>query len=299
MFLTPITEHKLFAEINKLSQNKAPGIDNIPSGIIKLTTDFITTPLTHIFNTSFDSATVPDSLKTAKVIPVYKTNKKHSPGNYRPISLLSIFNKLLEKLMYKRLFAFLNQFNILEKYQFGFRRGYSTTMAVTEIIENIRNEIDKGNSVLSVYLDLSKAFDMVDHNILLEKLEYYGIRGHVKKWFCSYLNNRKLKTYVNSKLSNSENINIGVPQGSVLGPLLFLLYVNDIPSCVKEGSIRLFADDTNVFFSHKSINILKEIAERDMVNLHNWFIANRLLLSLNKHVSVYIATKTLKDYKRL
>ncbi len=158
MFLTPITEHELFIEINKLSQNKAPGIDNIPSGIIKLTTDFITTPLTHIFNTSFDSATVPDSLKTAKVIPVYKTNEKHSPGNYRPISLLSIFNKLLEKLMYKRLFAFLNQFNILEKYQFGFRRGYSTTMAVTEIIENIRKEIDKGNSVLSVHLDLSKAF---------------------------------------------------------------------------------------------------------------------------------------------
>ena len=143
---------------------------------------------------------------------------------------------------------------LIYRYQFGFRRGHSTIQAVIEIIDNLRLEIDQGNSVLGTYLDLSKAFDTVNHDILLFKMGRYGIRGHVQQWFKNYLANRELVTCVNSTYSSPEIMTNGVPQGSVLGPILFLIYVNDIHRCVEDASMRLFADDTNVFIFSKDIN---------------------------------------------
>ena len=181
MFLTPVDEVELKEEINKLKTGKSPGIDGIPSVVLKATAEFITEPLTHIFNSSFMESTVPKTLKTAKIIPIYKKDEKNKPGNYRPISLLSIFNKLLEKLMYKRLYSFFTKYNLFNKYQFGFRKNYSTTLALIEIIDKVRKELDNGNNAIGIYLDLTKAFDLVNHDILLYKLNYYGVRGQTLK----------------------------------------------------------------------------------------------------------------------
>jgi len=182
--------------------------DNIP---------VIINPLTHLFNLSISSGIVPDKLKLAKVVPVYK-NKCESciPGNYRPISLLSVFDKLLEKVMYARRYSYLQAHNILYKYQFGFRKKYSTSMALIDFIEkNYQNQND-GKLCAGVYIDLLKAFDTVNHDILLYKLHNYGICGVIYDWFRNYLTNRQQYTCIGGVKSSIFCISCGVPQASVL-----------------------------------------------------------------------------------
>ncbi len=165
-------------------------------------------------------------------------------GNYRPVSILSCINKIFAKIMKNRLTSYLEKNKILYKYQFGFRKGYSTKLALLEITEHIRRALDEGNFALGLYLDLSKVFDTVNHTILLEKLHHYGIRGHVHNWFKSYLGGRKQYTVVNEAMSDLGDINTGVPQGSVLhvsGPVLFLIYVNDIGNVTKEINEKNYA----------------------------------------------------------
>ncbi len=168
---------------------------------------------------SFLNASVPEKSKIAKSIPIHKKKEKYCADNYRPISLLSTINKIMEKLMYKRLIIFLNKNKILYEYQFGFRENYSTSMALIEIVDNILKDLEAGKYVAGIYLDLSKAFDTVDHKILLHKLNHYGIRGQTLNWLKSYLSNRQQFTYINDNQSQLKPIRYGVPQGSVLGPL--------------------------------------------------------------------------------
>lgn len=299
MYLTPVSLQELMQEIHLLSAKKSTGIDNIPSIVVKKSAELIAEPLCYIYNSSFESATVPETLKLAKVIPVFKRENKNLPGNYRPISLLSVFNKILEKLMFKRVYSFLERYKILNEFQFGFRKGHSTIQAVIEIIDNIRLEIDKGNTVIGLYVDLSKAFDTVNHEILLHKLNHYGIRGPILQWFKSYLTNRVQVTCCNSVFSTPQTVNIGVPQGSVLGPLLFLIYVNDINNCLENGKLRLFADDTNVFVSHSNVNYVKRLAEMALVNLHKWFNVNQLSLNLKKTCFSVYSNKNCDNIKEL
>lgn len=282
MFFNPVTEDEVNREIERLPLNKAPGYDGIPPKLIKYTAPYIIKSLTHIYNLSLLQGCVPDQLKIAKIIPIYKKKSKIDPGNYRPISLLSIFNKLLEKLVFHRLHSFLTKFDILFKHQFGFRENHSTILAIIEITDNIKEELDKGNSVIGTYLDLSKAFDTVNHSILLNKLHHYGVRGIVHKWFESYLTGRKQLTFVNDTYSDLKTIETGVPQGSVLGPLLFLIYVNDVVSAVENHNLRLFADDTNLFVSGKNlINVFND-TQQSLHKLHQWFNDNHLTLNIDK-----------------
>ena len=282
MFLTPVIEEEVLAIINKLLPNKSPGIDNIGPKILKQSVNIILTPLTHVLNNSLLQAHVPSNLKMAKVIPIYKKKEKTAPGNYRPISLLSVLNKILEKLMHKRLYSFLMKYNILYKYQFGFRKGHSTILANIEIVDNIREHLDKGEHVLGIYLDLSKAFDTVNHEILLHKLNYYGIRGHALEWFKSYLQSRKQCVWINGAYSEPKIVTTGVPQGSVLGPLLFLIYVNDINCAINSGKLRLFADDSNLFITGHSLNDMVREAEDKLESLNKWFKHNQLTLNVDK-----------------
>ena len=299
MFLTPVTEEELVTEIMKLKIGKASGIDDIPAKIIKATSEFISVPLTHIYNSSFCESTVPKPLKIAKVVPIYKKGEKNKPNNYRPISLLSIFNKLLEKLMYKRVYSFFTKHNILNKYQFGFRKNHSTTLAIIEIVDKIREEMENGNSVIAIYLDLSKAFDLVNHEILLYKLNYYGVRGQVLDWFKSYLTDREQYTYINNTYSESIKTNIGVPQGSVLGPLLFLVYVNDIKLRINNTETRLFADDTNLFIFHKDLQILQQLATSALSELTKWFSNNKLTINFTKTCFSVFSNKNTVNIQKL
>ena len=195
----------------------------------------------------------------AKIIPIYKAKDKKDISNYRPISLLPVVSKILEKVVHKNWYTFLEKNKVVYASQYGFRKNRSTVNAITELVCHITNAIENKQSTLSVFLDLSKAFDTIDHNILLHKLEFYGVRGLALNWFQSYLTDRKQYVLYNNVQSQTLDITCGVPQGSVLGPLLFLIYVNDIANCLTHSKLISFADDTTVFLSSKCINDLYKI----------------------------------------
>ena len=202
-----------------------------------------------LINKSFETGIFPDLLKLAKIVPIYKAKDNKVLTNYRPISLLQILSKIFEKVVHKRLYDYMFKNEYLYCSQYGFREKHSTSNAVTELYSNILRGFENRETTLSVFLDLSKAFDTIDHNILLNKLEHYGIRGIALHWFQSYLSNRK--QYVHYKCSDFKvcEVSCWVPQGSVLGPLLFIIYTNDLPNSLDACKSILFADDTTVYIS--------------------------------------------------
>jgi hypothetical protein len=195
---------------------------------------------------------------------------------------ISVFNKILEKLMYNRLTKFLEKHEVFFSGQFGFRSNRSTSHAILLIIDKIQNAIENKLFSCGLFLDLSKAFDTVNHSILIRKLEYYGIRGVVKDWFCSYLTDRALYVSIGDTSSDLMTITCGVPQGSVLGPLLFLLYINDFGNSATVLDFNLFADDSNLFYSHKSLQCLETDLNNQLYNVNEWLCANKLSLNIEK-----------------
>ena len=228
------------------------------------------------------TAVFPSVIKTAKVVPVFKKDSKLDYSNYHPVSLLSNIEKILEKLMYKRLYTFLNNSNIIYNLQFGFRQQYSTSHALINITKNIRKGLDDGNIGCGVSVDLQKAFDIVDHQILLAKLNHYGICGVSNDWFKSYLSNHNQYVSTNCFDSGLTSINCSIPQGSVLGPLLFLLYINDLNQAIKFCKVHHFTDDTNLLCLSNSIKKLNKLVNTDLKHLVNWLNANKISLNVKK-----------------
>ena len=276
-----ISTEEVLDIINQL-ENKSTGPHSIPVKLLKLIPDLIIIPLCKIISNSFTYGTFPESLKISKVIPIHKDGSTQIINNYRPISLLSVFDKIIEKLMHKRLYTFLTEYNILFENQFGFRKNNSTIYALIQITEKIKESIDNHKYGCGIFIDLRKAFDTVNHNILLIKLEHYGIRGAALKWFKSYLSDRKQYVYHNGESSKLKDVTCGVPQGSVLGPLLFLLYINDLPNISKVLDFYLFADDTNIYCEANTLDELQIIINKELKELRTWLIVNRLSLNIDK-----------------
>ena len=280
--LYPASIIEIEDEISKLNSFKSTGPFSISTKLLKTLRFLLSGPLTYLFNCSISTGVVPDKLKIARVIPVYKNGPKAIVSNYRPISLLSIFNKILEKLIYKRLLHFLEQNHVLFDGQFGFRTNLSTTHAILLITDKIQRAIENKLYSCGIFLDLSKAFDTVNHTILLKKLEKYGVRGVANDWFCSYLSNRRQFVSIGNSVSEYKPITCGVPQGSVLGPLLFLLYINDFNKCAPNIDFHLYADDSNLFCSHKSLQVLETILNDQLNSINEWLCANKLSLNVDK-----------------
>ena len=239
--------------------------------------------LTHLANCSMNAGTFPENMKIARVIPIYKgKGEKYLFTNYRPISLLPVFSKILEKMIYSKLFDFLVRYQILFKSQYGFRKGRNTTHATVDFLQTVERALHDQEYAIGIFCDLSKAFDTLDHDILLKKLDHYGIRGKWHAWIKSYLSNRKQYVDMNGTLSNTEAITVGVPQGSILGPLLFLIYINDLPASLEQLIPVMFADDTNLIIKGKNLTELTSAINQDLKSLNDFFKANKLKLNVNK-----------------
>ena len=282
MMVEPTDSNEIINLIKGFSNNKAAGYDDILVRIIKSVSYSIATPLVSLFNLSFETGVFPDQLKIAKVIPLFKSGDRRIINNYRPISVLPVFSKIIEKLMHKRLKNFLDKNDILTCCQFGFRRGHSTELAIINMIDKVTEALDRKNDCVGVFLDLSKAFDTIDHDILLRKLNLLGVRGVANKWFESYLSNRQQFVEIDHNRSAPLQISCGVPQGSILGPLLFILYVNDLVNVTRECNVIMFADDTNLFFSNKNLTDLEKIINRELQNICQWFNLNKLSINVKK-----------------
>ena len=280
-FSQMVEENEVLKQIQALKIKKSPGHDDIKPSIIKASYSLLVKPLTYIYNLSFYSGVVPDIWKIAKVIPIFKSGDRSDTNNYRPISLLSCFEKIMERLLAKRILSFVRKHKILYRLQFGFREGHSTTHALLELLEKIYTNLDDGKFCVGIFLDLSKAFDTIDHSILLTKLKHYGLRGKICEWFASYLSNRKQYTFANGTSSSYGLIQKGVPQGSVLGPILFTLYVNDMPNAATLEP-RLFADDTNIFNFGDNLQNLSQQTNLELEKLNEWLKANKLKINTGK-----------------
>ena len=281
MFLRPTSPREVQETISKL-KNKSTLDSKIEPLKIANTCENFTTALAKIVNTSFSSGLFPKSLKTAKVVPIHKGGSKLDVSNYRPISLLGSFSKIYEKLMHKRVLEFFDQNNTLFENQYGFRPGRSCEHALLNAQNSILQSLNKKQISVLLLLDYSKAFDVLDHNTLLHKLEHYGIRGIVKEWFKSYLSDREQFVSINGTTSEKKPIIYGVPQGSILGPLLFVIYINDLPGICNLAKFILYADDANIIITGESFEIISSQVNQLTRNLVKWVGTNGLALNVKK-----------------
>ena len=281
-----INSNIIIGIVSKMEGKKSSDIFGISNFLLKKIINSIAFPLSHIINLSILTGIVPNDLKIAKVVPIYKikgnnADQKQDPSNYRPISLLPIFSKILEKVIYQQLSCYLITNNIIYKHQYGFQAKKSTVHPVIHFLNYIADAKNESKIAIGVFCDLAKCFDTISHSILVRKLSKIGINGIELEWFKNYLKDRKQFVNVNNVDSNKLGINRGVPQGSILGPILFLIYINDLKNCTDLFTL-LFADDSNFLISGKNFTELKQKLNIELKKITDWFRCNEMSLNHEK-----------------
>ena len=278
LFLAPVTPGEMLEVILNMNKGETQDVNDIPFKILKHVALDLLKPLTHIYNLTLEKGIFPDLLKTSKVIPIFKSGSPLDANNYRDIAIIDSFSKIFEKLTCRRLLTFLYSNDFFDDNQFGFLKDRSTNHAIVKMINFISNSINRGDHVVGIFLDAMKAFNSVNHEILFGKLENAGIRGIALDWFKSYLSGRNQKVKVGEFWSNLENINISVLQGSILGVILFIVFINDLSRATDNALAVLFADDDSSFIAHNNLNELNRIANIELSKICTWFSANKLAL---------------------
>lgn len=281
-FLTPVDVAELRSTINDIKNKSSSGTDGLTLKMFSNLPECTLNHLTTLINMSFQNGTFPNCLKTAIIIPLHKGGDKDQASNYRPIALLPTLSKIIERLVKKRVLSFLLKYKILTTHQFGFLSGKCTNDAIFSLLNNVYSSLNNHHSTATIFCDFSKAFDCVNHNILINKLQYYGFRGTPLEWFKSYLGNRSQFVRVDTTMSSCMPIECGVPQGSVLGPILFLLFINDIANLDISGKICLFADDTSFTWSNPDVKALHTTISSDLITIKSWCDSNFLCLNVSK-----------------
>lgn len=290
MFMTPLTENDIIIAISKLKNKKCSGFDNVTDEMIKICHKPLIKPLLYLIQLSFNEGVFPDQLKISKIMPLYKKGDNTDVGNYRPVANISVFAKIYEFVMDDKLRSYLYKYKLLSDSQFGFIKNKSTSDAILNFIHLVYNAFEKKEFVAGMLFDMSKAFDLVDHQILLKKLESHGIRGPILKWFSSYLCNRMQLVEITKfdgkeqkvHRSNFHAIQCGVPQGSILGPLLFIIYINDLCEYLTTGHFVNFADDANLLLRALSVDELESLLEKAFEEMKEWCSKNKLILNDSK-----------------
>ena len=288
IFLEDCSQEEILKLISELDNNKA---SDIPIRIIKRVAHVISPILSEYFNLLMAKGCFPDALKVGKITPIFKKGDPEDIGNYRPVSTLPIFGKIFEKIIYKRIFSFAKSQNIINPNQFGFRKSHSTSHAVNFSVKIIEEALDRNKHVLGIFIDLSKAFDTIDHDKLLTKLDRFGIRSNAHDLIKSYLSRRLQYTDVLGSQSERLTVKYGVPQGSVLGPLLFLLYINDISRCSDLGTFIMFADDTNIFVEGKTLEEAYAKSNNLLRVLQKYMLLNKLHINMGKCCYIHFKPK--------
>lgn len=278
----PVTEPEIINIIKSLNSNAAAGYDEISSKVVKNSAKELAPILVQLINECFRTGSFPDLLKIARVLPIFKEGNSNDPGNYRPISILPILSKIYEMVIRNRMMLYLEKINFINKDQYGFQRNANTTAACLNLIEEIYKNIEQKHKTCSVFIDVRKAFDSVDHVMLIRKLEEIGFKDKTIDIFKSYLFNRKQFVMIGDDVSSERVIKTGVPQGSILGPLLFIIFVNDLFDCSFHGALQLYADDATLTYGESSYDSLKEKISDDIMKFNSWMINNKLSLNFNK-----------------
>ena len=291
----PITAREVELEILALPNNKSHGLYSCPTKLLKYSSTTISDILAKIVNLSVTSGSYPSKLKKAKVIPVFKTEDETDANNYRPISLLSIFDRIFEKVMYKRMMHFINVKNILFSAQYGFKEGFSTEHAIVDIVSAIQSNMDKHLFTCGIFIDLKKAFDTVNHQILLSKLNHYGFRGIINNGLNPFCATEHKTLKINNQISDVAVISNGVPQGSVLGPLRFLLYTVltiFILALIFLTFTSLLMID--ILYANKNLRSLEATVNFELKKLYLWLVSNKLTLNTKKTILLlFIPTRSL------